>query len=39
MIEKEGPLLFVGKVGSLATKGWQTHSIHAYETLFSFNEW
>jgi hypothetical protein len=39
MIEEEGPLLFDGGVGSLATKGWQTHAIHAYETLFSFNEW
>jgi hypothetical protein len=34
MIEKEGPLLFVGGVGSLDMEGWQTHAIHAYETFF-----
>jgi hypothetical protein len=39
MIDEEGPLLFVNGVGSLAIEGWQTHAIHAYEKLFSFNEW
>jgi hypothetical protein len=39
MIEEEGPLLFAKGVGSLATYGWQTHAIHAYETLFSSNGW
>jgi hypothetical protein len=38
MIEEEGPLFAKG-VGSLVVEGWQTHAIHAYETLFSFNEW
>ncbi len=39
MIEEEGPLLFAKGVGSLVIEGWQTHAIHAYETLFSSNEW
>jgi len=39
MIEEEGPLLFARGVGSLVIEGWQTYAIHAYETLFSSNEW
>jgi len=39
MNEEEGPLLLTKGVGSLAIEGWQTHAIHAYETLFSSNEW
>jgi hypothetical protein len=39
MIEEEGPLLFAKGVRSSAIKGWQTHAIHVYEKLFSFNEW
>jgi hypothetical protein len=39
MIEEEGSSLFAKGVGSLVTEGWQTHAIHAYETLFSSNEW
>jgi hypothetical protein len=39
MIDEEGPLLFTKGVGSLALEGWQTHAIHASETLFSYNQW
>ncbi len=39
MIEEEGRLLFTKGVGSLASKVWQTHAIHASKTLFSSNDW